>query len=60
MRDRRPIIEFALIVILMTVLGALARSAFPDVHQLLRFAGVAVVTVGVWLAVRAVWARYES
>jgi hypothetical protein len=59
-RDRRQIIEFALIVIAMTVLGAIARSALPDTHQLLRFALVVVVTVALWLAVRAVIARGAS
>jgi hypothetical protein len=60
MRDRRAIIEFALIVIVMTVLGALARSAFPDTHQLVRFAGVLVVTLALWWLVRAVLARQGS
>ena len=60
MRDRRAIIEFALIVIVMTVLGALARSAFPDTHQLVRFAGVLGVTLALWLLVRAVVTRLES
>jgi hypothetical protein len=60
MRDRRAIIEFALIVIVMTVLGAIARSALPDTHQLVRFGGVLVVTVALWLAVRAALGRYES
>jgi hypothetical protein len=60
MRDRRAIIEFALIIILMTVLGGIARDALPDVHQLLRFALVVVVTVLVWLAARAVLRRYEQ
>jgi hypothetical protein len=60
MRDRRTIIEFALLMIVLTVLGAVARSAFPDTHQLVRFAGVVVVTVALWLAVRAVLARFES
>ena len=60
MRDRRFIIEVALIVIVMTVLGAIARSALPDTHQLLRFALVLVVTVALWLAARAVLQRYES
>ena len=53
MRDRRAIIEFALLMILLTVLGIAARAVLPDVHQLLRFALVVAVTVGVWLAVRA-------
>ena len=60
MGDRRAIIEFALVVIVMTTLGAIARSALPDTHQLVRFAGVVVVTVGLWLTVRAVLARFES
>ena len=38
----------------MTILGAVARSALPDVHQLLRFALIVLVTVAVWLAARAV------
>jgi len=60
MGDRRAIIEFALVVIVMTALGAIARSALPDTHQLVRFAGVVVVTVALWLAVRAVLARFSS
>jgi hypothetical protein len=60
MRDRRVIIEFALLMILLTVLGAVARSVLPDVHQLLRFALVVAITVAVWLAARAVLARFES
>jgi hypothetical protein len=60
MQDRRAIIEFALIVIVMTVLGAIARSALPDTHQLLRFAGVLVATVALWLAARAVLRRFEQ
>jgi hypothetical protein len=60
MRDRRQIIEFALIIILMTVLGGIARNVLPDVHQLLRFALVALVTVLVWLAARVVLRRYEQ
>ncbi len=59
MRDRRLIIEFASIVILMTVLGAIARSALPEVHQLIRFAMVVVVTVAVWFAARAVLQLFE-
>jgi hypothetical protein len=60
MRDRRMFIEFALIVIAMTVLGAIAKSALPDVHQLLRFAMVLVVTVALWGVARAVVGRYEG
>jgi hypothetical protein len=60
MRDRRMIIEFALIMIVLTVLGILAREALPDVHQLLRFALVAAVTVALWFAARAVLGRYEE
>jgi NitT/TauT family transport system permease protein len=45
MRDRRAIIEFALLMILLTVLGIAARAVLPDVHQLLRFALVVAVTV---------------
>ena len=55
--DRRAIIEFALLVILMTVLGAIARSALPDTHQLVRFALVVAVTVAVWLAARTLLRR---
>ena len=55
--DRRAIIEFALLVILMTVLGAIARSALPDTHQLVRFALVVAVTVAVWLLARAALRR---
>ena len=55
--DRRAIIEFALLMIVLTVLGVLARRVLPDVHQLVRFAIVAGVTVAVWLAVRAALAR---
>jgi hypothetical protein len=53
MRDRRAIIEFALLMILLTVLGAVARAVMPGVHQLLRFALVVAATVAVWLAARA-------
>jgi Na+/proline symporter len=53
MRDRRAIIEFALLMILLTVLGGVARSVLPDVHQLLRFALVVAVTVAVWVTARA-------
>jgi Na+/H+-dicarboxylate symporter len=60
MRDRRLIIEFASIVIFMTVLGAVARSALPGVHQLLRFALIVLVTVAVWYVVRAVLQRFEQ
>jgi hypothetical protein len=55
--DRRAIIEFALLMIVLTVLGVVARQVLPDVHQLIRFAIVAVVTIGVWLVARAVIAR---
>ena len=55
--DRRAIIEFALLMILLTVLGVVARDLLPDVHQLLRFAIVAAVTVAVWLVARAALAR---
>jgi hypothetical protein len=58
--DRRAIIEFALIMIVLTVLGVVARRLLPDVHQLIRFAGVALVTVALWLVARALVARYES
>jgi hypothetical protein len=51
--DRRAIIEFALLMILLTVLGAIARQVLPDVHQLIRFAIVAGITIAVWLAARA-------
>lgn len=60
MRDRRQVIEFASIVIFMTILGAVARSTLPGVHQLLRFVLIALVTVAVWLAVRAVLRRFEQ
>jgi len=60
MRERRAIIEFALLMIVLTVLGIAARAAFPDVHQLLRFAGVAVVVVALWLAARALLERLGS
>jgi len=60
MRDRRQIIEFASIVIFMTIMGAVARSALPEVHQLLRFALIVLVTVAVWFAVRAVLRRFEQ
>jgi Na+/H+-dicarboxylate symporter len=60
MRDRRLIIEFASIVIFLTILGAVARSALPDVHQLLRFVLIVLVTVAVWFAVRAVLRRFEQ
>jgi hypothetical protein len=59
-RDRRFIIEFALIVIAMTVLGAVFRDLFPDVHQLVRFVMVLGVTIVLWLAVRAVVARFDG
>jgi hypothetical protein len=55
--DRRAIIEFALLMILLTVLGAVARQVLPDVHQLIRFAIVAGITIAVWLAARAVLGR---
>jgi hypothetical protein len=58
--SRRQVIEFASIVIFMTVLGAVARSALPEVHQLLRFVLIALVTVAVWFAVRAVLRRFEQ
>ena len=60
MRDRRQIIEFAAIVIFMTVLGAVGRSALPGVNQLIRFVLNVLVTVAVWLAVRAVLRRFEQ
>ena len=60
MRDRRQIIEFASIVIFMTVLGIVARSALPEVHQLLRFVLIVLVTVAVWFAVRTVLRRFEQ
>lgn len=60
MRDRRQVIEFASIVIFMTIMGAVARSALPDVHQLLRFALIVLVTIAVWFAVRAVLRRFEQ
>ena len=44
-------------MILLTVLGVVARQLLPDVHQLIRFAIVAGVTIAVWLVVRAVLAR---
>jgi hypothetical protein len=44
----------------MTVLGIVARSALPEVHQLLRFALVLLVTVAVWFAARAVLRRFEQ
>jgi hypothetical protein len=53
MRDRRAIIEFALLMILLTVLGIAARAVLPDVHQLVRFALVVAVTVAIWFAGRA-------
>jgi uncharacterized membrane protein len=59
-RDRRMFIEFALVVIVMTALGAIAKSALPDVHQLLRFGMVVVVTVGLWFVARAALGRYEG
>jgi hypothetical protein len=57
-QDRRAIIEFALIVIVMTVLGAVARSALPDTHQLARFAIVAAVTGALWLGARGILRRF--
>ena len=57
MRSRGPIIEFGLIVILMTVLGAIARELLPDWHQLGRFALVVAVTVPLVLGAQAVRAR---
>ncbi len=60
MHDRRTIIEFALIMIVLTVLGIVARDVLPDVHQLLRFALVVVVTVALWLLARAVLRRFEQ
>jgi len=60
MRDRRQIIEFAAIVIFMTVLGGGGRSALPGVNQLIRFVLIVLVTVAVWLAVRAVLRRFEQ
>ena len=60
MRDRRAIIEFALLIILLTVLGGIARDVLPDVHQLLRFALVVLVTVLVWFAARLVLRRWEQ
>lgn len=59
MVDRRTIIEFALLMIVLTVLGILAKAVLPDAHQLLRFALVVVVTVGLWLGARAALSRYE-
>ena len=44
----------------MTILGAVVRSALPDVHQLLRFVLIVLVTVAVWFAVRAVLRRFEQ
>jgi len=55
--DRRAIIEFALLMIVLTVLGVVARQILPDVHQLIRFAIVAGVTIAVWLVARALIAR---
>jgi len=55
--DRRAIIEFALLMIVLTVLGVVARQLLPDVHQLIRFGIVAGVTIAVWLVARAVLAR---
>jgi hypothetical protein len=60
MTDRRVIIEFALLMIVMTVLGGIARNVLPEVHQLLRFGLVALVTVLVWLAARLVLRRFET
>jgi uncharacterized membrane protein len=59
-RNRGPIIEFALVMILITVLSGVARSVVPDLHQLLRFGLVVLVTVPVVLAVHAVLARYDA
>jgi hypothetical protein len=59
-RGRGPFIEFGLIVILMTVLGALAREVLPDWHQLARFALVVAVTVPVVLGVQRLRARVGS
>ena len=47
-------------MILLTVLGAVARSAFPEVHQLLRFAAVVAITVAVWLVARAARSRFPT
>jgi hypothetical protein len=47
-------------MIALTVLGILAKAALPEVHQLLRFALVVLVTVALWLAARAVLRRYEQ
>jgi Na+/H+-dicarboxylate symporter len=58
--SRRQVIEFASIVIFMTVLGAVGRSALPQVNQLIRFVLIVLVTVAVWLAVRAVLRRFEQ
>ena len=60
MHERRTVIEFALIMIALTVLGILAKAALPAVHQLLRFALVVLVTVALWLAARAVLRRFEQ
>jgi uncharacterized membrane protein len=60
MHERRTVIEFALIMIVMTVLGILARDVLPDVHQLLRFGLVLVITVALWLLGRVVLRRYEQ
>ena len=60
MHERRVVIEFALIMIVMTVLGILARDVLPDVHQLLRFGLVLVTTVALWLVGRVVLRRFEQ
>jgi hypothetical protein len=60
MLERRTIIEFALLMIVLTVLGIVAKAVLPEAHQLLRFALVVVVTVALWLGARAALARYEG
>ena len=60
MHERRTVIEFALIMIVLTVLGIVAKAALPEVHQLLRFVLVVLVTVGLWVVARVVMRRYES
>jgi len=58
--ERRTVIEFALIMIVLTVLGIVAKAALPEVHQLLRFVLVVLVTVGLWVVARAVLRRHEQ
>ena len=60
MANRGPIIEFSLVMILIIVLSAVARSLLPDLHQLLRFVLVVLVTVPLVLIAHAVMARRST